>query len=295
MYTKNISTNMTRIVVITALIAISIPLGAASTNAATTSSSAKKPVQATGVIQSYNADAAVVPSMLVELKPKDKSTAIPLVNTDINKMIGVVIPHTNASLVLTPSDAKTQQVYVAQSGTYNVLVCDQNGPIKVGDSLTMSALPGIAMRADSSQPSVTGKSIDAFNGSKPITRVTLKVSASNIVKVAVGRISVNVQLAPNPLYLKSSNSIFVFLSRAEYGIVNKPVGPIRTYIVGLLFLATIITTIVVMYSGTRSSITSIGRNPLAKSAIGRGLLKTVIGGLFIFGIGIGMTYLILNR
>ena len=247
------------------------------------------------VTQSYNAGPSVLPSMIVEYKSKDKNTVIPLADSDVNKMLGVVIPSTNATIVLTPQNVTTQQVLVAQGGSYNVLISNQAGPIKQGDYLTISALPGIAMKASSNQPIIVGRALANFDGNRSISQTTLKNATSGSIKVALGRIPVDLQLAPNPLYLKNSNSIFVFLTRAEYDITNKPVSPLRTYLVGLVFLATIIITAVILYTGTRTSISSIGRNPLAKSAIGRGMIKTVAVGILVFMIGVGAVYLILNK
>jgi hypothetical protein len=275
--------------------AFAMPTSAATSNKSTSTTTAVNTTAADSVTQSYNANGQVLTSMVVELKPNDKTTVIPLADSEVNKMIGVVIPSSNATIVLTPLNVSTQQVLVSQSGTYNVLVSNQAGDIKTGDYLTISALPGIAMKASANQTIIVGRALANYTGSTAITTASLKDAQGQSLKVAIGRISVDLQLAPNPLYLKNSNSIFVFLTRAEYDITSKPVSPIRTYLVGLVFLATVLITAVVLYSGTRSSISSIGRNPLAKSAIGRGMTKTVAVGLVVFMIGVGAIYLILNK
>jgi hypothetical protein len=247
------------------------------------------------VAQSYGAGTSVLPSMLVEIKPKDKTTVIPLNSKDISNMLGVVVPLNNATIVLTPKTITTQQVLVASSGRYNLMVSNQGGPIKAGDYLTISSLPGISMKASASQSLIVGRAVDDLSGSSVISTVSLKNSQGSISPVAIGRISSDIQLAPNPLYLKNSNSILALLTRAEFDITNKTVSPIRTYICGLIFLATILITAVVLLTGTRAAIIAIGRNPLAKSAIGRSLIKTILAGLIVFAFGTASVYFILNR
>lgn len=247
------------------------------------------------VIQSYNAGPTVLTSMLVELQPKNKSTVVPLTNTDIGNMLGVVIPTSSATIVLTPQNVSTQQVLVVPSGNYNTLVSNQNGPIKAGDYLTVSAVPGIAMKADSNNPLIIGRAVGSFNGTNSVNTLSLKNAQAGSLKVSVGQIAVDVQLAPDPLYLKNSNSILVFLTRAEYDVTNKPVSPARTYLCGLVFLATILITVVILYTGTRTSIVAVGRNPLASKKISLSMIKTIFSGLLVFAIGTASVYLILNK
>jgi len=264
------------------------------TCAATPAAAASK-TTSENVIQSYNAGPTVLTSMLVELNPKDKSTVIPLTNTDIGNMLGVVIPTSSATIVLTPQYVPTQQVLVVPSGNYNTLVSNQDGPIKTGDYLTVSALPGIAMKANSNDPLIIGRAMASFNGTNSANVISLKNAQDSNLKVSVGQIAADVQLAPDPLYLKNSNSILVFLTRAEYNVTNKPVSPARTYLCGLVFLATILVTVVILYTGTRTSIVAVGRNPLASSKISRSMIKTIFSGLLVFAIGTASVYLILNK
>lgn len=270
------------------ILLLGVGLSIATATAASSSSSS-------AVTQSYNAGSSVLPSMIVEFKPKDKTTVIPLDSSSVSSMLGVVIPSNNATIVLSPENVSTQQVLVAPSGRYNVLVSNENGTIKAGDYLTISALPGISMKADASQGLIVGRAVNSFSARNTISEVTLKNSQSPITHVSVERIVVDVQLAPNPLYLKNSNSIFVFLSRSEFAVTNKQASPLKTYLSGLVLLATIIIAGVVLYAGTRSAIISIGRNPLAKSVIGRSMIKTIVAGIVVFAIGVSVVYLILNQ
>jgi len=50
----------------------------------------------------------------------------------------------------------------------------------------------------------------------------------------------------------------------------------------------------VMYSGIRSGMIAVGRNPLSKKSIIRSLIQTVIAGLIIFLAGVFAVYLLLK-
>jgi hypothetical protein len=246
------------------------------------------------VTQSYNADPSVLAGMIVELKAKDQATVIPLAGKDIRSMVGVVVPVNDAAIVLTPQSAKTQQVLVAASGRYSLLVSNQNGSIKAGDYLAVSALDGIGMKASADQVEIVGRAAAAFSGnSNVIEAVPLKNSQGRTTTVTIGHIPVDVRLAPNPQFKNASN-LPGFLTRAANSVTNKPVSPARIYLSAIVLLTTLFITGSMFYSSIRSGIVAIGRNPLAKKAIGRGLVQTITAALIIFTAGVFAVYLILN-
>lgn len=246
------------------------------------------------VTQSYNADPAVLPGMAVELKPKDQATVIPLTNRDIRNMTGVIVPANDAAIVLTPQTVSTQQVLVAVSGRYGLLVSNQNGAVKTGDYLTVSALAGIGMKADADQADIIGRAAGNFSGtSNVIGSVPLKDSSGHATTVSIGYIPVDVRLAPNPLY-HNTNVLVGFLTGAAKSVANKPVSPARVYLSAAVLLATLFMVGSMFYGSVRSSIVATGRNPLAKKAIGRSLIQTIAAALIIFAAGVFAVYLILN-
>ena len=246
-----------------------------------------------GVEQSYSAGAEVLSGMLVELKPQARNTVMPISSRDIGKLAGVVVPVNSADVVLTPASAATQQMLVAATGRYGVLVSNQNGAIKTGDYVTVSALDGIGMKAGSDQPEVIGQAADNFDGTgNVIDTVHLKNSAGHAMTVSIGRITVNVRLASNPLF-KNVNNLPGFLNRAVKVIANKPVSPARVYLSLLVLIATLIIAGSMFYGGIRGGLVAIGRNPLAKKAVSRGLAQSVIFGLVVFAAGVLAVYVIL--
>jgi hypothetical protein len=273
--------------------AMSMPAYAATkTQSAATSSQANISGQVT---QSYNADASVQVGMIVELKSKDSSTVTPLPNEDIKNMLGIVVPANNATIVLTPQDIKQQQVLVATGGRYGVLVSNQNGPVKTGDSLTISSIAGVAMKADDKQPQIVGKAASSFTGSaNVISTVKLTDSTGQNANVTIGRVTLDIGIMHNPLFSRSADYVPTFLAKVASGIANKPVSAARIYLSLAILLITSILTGNILYSGIRSGMIAVGRNPLSKKSIIRSLFQTVIAGLIIFVAAVFAVYLLLK-
>ncbi|HWB38904.1 MAG TPA: hypothetical protein VG604_01565, partial [Candidatus Saccharimonadales bacterium] len=270
---------------------------AAKSPAAKTSTSSKTSDQKIiqSVTQSYNADASVQVGMIVELKAKSPDTVIPVPQGDIQAMLGIVIPESSANIVLTPEKVTQQQVLVATSGHYNVLVTSQNGPIKVGDYITVSAISGLGMKASQNELEVVGKAAGNFSGSSDVIgSVKLKDSLGKQISVNIGRIPVDIAVSHNPLYSKSVDYVPGFLAKIAVTVANHPISAARIYLSMALMLITAFITANMLYSGVRSGMIAVGRNPLSKKSIIRSLIQTVIAGLIIFVVGIFAVYLLLK-
>jgi hypothetical protein len=247
------------------------------------------------VTQSYNADPSVQMGMIVELKAKAVHTVAPLPEDDIKAMLGVVIPKSSATIVLAPQTVTQQQVLVATAGHYNVLVSNQGGPIKTGDYVTISAIAGIGMKAGQEELEVVGKASGDFTGSaNVIGSVKLKDSAGKERTVAIGRIPVEVSVSHNPLYQKSVDYVPGFLAKIAVTVASHPISAARIYLSMAVLVITALVTGNMLYSGVRSGMIAVGRNPLSKKSIIRSLIQTVIAGLIIFVAGVFAVYLLLK-
>jgi hypothetical protein len=245
-------------------------------------------------VTSYSASSTIDPGMIVELKSGSNDTVEPLKIQDINKMLGVVVQPNQASIVLTPSTSSTQQVYVANSGKYDVLVSDQNGPIKAGDSISISSIAGIGMEAQSSEAVIIGKALAAFND-KSASIGTAKISTSfSSSQLNIGLIPVSIGVSHNPSLSTQANYVPGSVSKVAATISDKPVSAFRVYISLLILIIAFFLAAILLYGGIKSGITAIGRNPLSKKSIVRGLIQTVITGLLVFAAGISAVYLILK-
>lgn len=246
------------------------------------------------VSQSYDATGDVQRGMIVMIDPKDSKRIKPLTKDQPTSMHGVVVA-ANETVLSLGGDGTTSQVYVANNGKYEVLVSTQDGAIKAGDLISISSLDGIGMKANGSQSVVLGKALTSFDGKQNVSSTTtLKTSVGNN-KVAIGKIVVDVSIAHNPLSVSVTGPpVPAFFKRAGEAISGKPVSTVRLYISIIILVITVFVTGSLMYGGVRSSLVAIGRNPLAKKSIGRGLIQVIILGLIIFILGLFSVYLLLK-
>jgi hypothetical protein len=85
-----------------------------------------------------------------------------------------------------------------------------------------------------------------------------------------------------------------FLQRLGQQIAEKQVSPIRIYHSLAITAVSLITALIVIYSGIRNSIISIGRNPMSKKSIFRALLEIILTSFLILIIGLFAVYLLLK-
>lgn len=246
------------------------------------------------VVQSYKAGASLQNGMVVRLDSKDQATVDPATLADIQKMAGVVVAPSDAAVSLSSTTNANQQVFVATSGRYNVLVSNQNGAINIGDYVTVSSLDGVAMKADSSESQVLGKAVAAFDGEHNVSGTTnIRNQNGKAETVTLGRIPVDITVALNPYAVNVSN-VPGFLQKAGSLVTDKPVSSWRLWgglvvLVGTLFVAGSL-----LYSGVRNGMVAIGRNPLARGSITRNLTQVVVVSVSILVMGVLATYLLLK-
>lgn len=245
------------------------------------------------VTQGYGSDVVLQRGMIVGLKKDDLRKVEPINNDQYERLHGVVIG-ANDTAVLLGND--NEKVYVASGGRFSVLVSDQAGDINPGDYVTISSVSGIGMKAGDYDPVILGRALEAFKGSDTGQLVgTAKVKDTNgkETQIRIGRVLVDVSIGKNPL-LKSDNNLPNALRRASEMIAGKTVSPIRVYLSIVILLVAAMIAGSLIYSAVRSSLIAIGRNPLSKKSIIRGLFQVVIIGLMVFLSGIFGVYLLLR-
>lgn len=249
---------------------------------------------AQAVSHAYDADGTVQKGMIVMLDPKNSNKIKPLTNKNDAAMHGVVVS-ANDTILSFGGDGTTSQVYVANDGKYEVLVSDQNGTIEKGDIVTISSIDGIGMKVDVNQSVVLGKSLTTFDGKNNVSGyMTLKTNSGN-KKVAIGKIVVDIGIAHNPIQVSVNGPpVPAFLKKAGQAITGKTVSTWRLYIALIVLVLTVFIAGSLLYGGVRSSLIAIGRNPLAKGAVARGLVQVIVLGVIIFVLGLFSIYLILK-
>jgi len=250
--------------------------------------------RAQAVVESYSSKSSLQIGMIVQLDSKQSTAVEPVTQKSAAKIHGVVVSPNDAPLSLQKS-ATSNQVYVATSGSYKVLVTDQNGPIRKDDYIAVSSLDGVGMKADSDQSTVVGKSFDAFDGQNTTAPQTvLKDSVGKDHTVHFGYIMIAINVAHNPYQQNPVSNVPQFLQKVGQSVASKPVSFSRVYIgMGVLAVTALIAGSV-LYGGVRTGMVAIGRNPLAKRSIARTLLQIILTSLIILVLGLFAVYLLLK-
>jgi hypothetical protein len=176
-----------------------------------------------------------------------------------------------------------------------VLVSNQNGPIKSGDYISISALAGVGMKVDTTQPTVLGKAAGDFTGTGKVAGTAkLKDTNGKEITVSLGRIPVEISISHNPLQQSAADGLPGFLQHAGEAVAGKQVSPTRVYVALVVMVISALVAGGILYSGVRGGLIAIGRNPLAKKQIISGIIRVVLSGLICFIIGIFGVYLLLK-
>jgi hypothetical protein len=250
------------------------------------------PIFAQTFTQGYGADTVLQKGMIIQIKESDSKKVEPVKPETADKMHGVVVDANDAPVTLS---SEGQKVFVANTGRFEVLVTTQNGKVKAGDYITISALQGLGMKATDLEPIVIGRALSDFDGEANVIS-TAEISNSDGDKkpVAIGRVSADITVSRNPLLRAEEPNLPELLRRASETIAGKEVNAVRVYVGLVIFIISTIIAGVLLYGGVRSAVSSIGRNPLSKKSIIRSMLQVILTGIIIFISGIFGVYLILR-
>ena len=153
---------------------------------------------------------------------------------------------------------------VARSGITQVNVTTISGPIKAGDRITSSQIPGFGMKADISGY-VVGTAINSFGDSDG---ENFQFQNKNL---KAGRIPVAVKIEYAELSSpRSLNNFFSYLGTSFLQGVQDPRGlsqAIKYIFAGLIVLVAIVFSLIILLRSIPKGIEAIGRNPLARRAI----------------------------
>jgi hypothetical protein len=254
---------------------------------------------AQAVAQGYGSTNSLQIGMMVRVDPTNTSDVETITQATAGKLLGVVVAPNDVPASLS-QNSSGQQFYVATSGAYQVLVSDQNGPVKAGNYVVASSLAGVGMEQDNTQPTVVGIAKTSFTGKGNgiLGTASLKGANGKSQTVQLGYVTVTLSIASNPQLRHATATIVTglpnFLQKASQSVVNKPVSYTRAYLsFGVLIISAIIAGSV-LYAGVRNGMVAVGRNPLARKSIMHNLLEVIFTSLIIFVIGIFAVYLLLK-
>ena len=250
------------------------------------------PLAAQSVTQGYGTEETLQRGMLVSLKDGDATRVEPADLENVKRLHGIVVNPNDAPVTLS---TETEKTFVATIGRYEGLVSDENGTIKQGDYISVSKVRGIGMKADTKANNVIGKALADFDGKSGVLSTTdLKDNGGVVQKVNIGRIALDIGIGANPLAKPEQVNLPGFLQKATETIAKKSVSPVRVYLSLVILAAAVAIAGSMLYAGVRSSMISIGRNPLSKQSIMRSLIQVIITSFIVFIIGIFGVYLLLK-
>jgi hypothetical protein len=222
---------------------------------------------------------------------KNTSDHVEIATIDnVNRLLGVVIDPGNS--LLSVSTSKDAQVQVATSGVVQVLVSDINGSIVGGDSLTASPISGVAMKATVNSK-VIGTAQDAL-GNNNGSRQTYKDKSGKQHTALIGTVPVLVNVS---YFFKQPDKTVIpqALQNVANSLAGKSVKPLPIIISAAIFIITLIVVTIIIYSMIRSSIISVGRNPMSQAAVYRDLVQMSALVLTILAVSFMAIYLILKK
>lgn len=243
---------------------------------------------ATTISQGYSTKDDLSLGSIVSLQSNSSDHVTAAVTSNADSILGVVINRDSSLLSLT-NDTK-EQVQVATSGTVPVIVSDINGEIHRGDHITASPLKGVGMKA-SANVRIVGI---AQSGMKNATKQTYKDKAGKEHSVTLGEVPVIVNVA---YFFKEPEKTVVptALQNMANALAGKTVSTLPIVLSSAVFLIMLVVVSSIIYSMIKSSIISIGRNPMSQAAVYRDLIQLSSLVIAILAVGLISIYFILTR
>ncbi len=243
---------------------------------------------ASAISQGYSTKQDLSLGAIVSLEKNSNDTVVASSTNTADNILGVVVNRDSSLLSVTNN--QKEQVQIATSGITQVLVSDINGPIKRGDHITASPLSGVGMRASANVRIVGIAQGDAENTRKQ----TYKDKAGKEQSVTLGDVPVLVNVS---YFFKEPEKTVVpsAIQSVANSLAGKEVSTLPIVLATAVFLIMLIIVSSIIYSMIKSSIISVGRNPMAQSAVYRDLIQLSALVLAILAVGLIAIYLILTR
>lgn len=241
------------------------------------------------ITQGYNATTSMAPGTMVSLNPSGPSNTVTSSNlTNVANIIGVVVADNSSQVAL---NSGSNQVQVATSGVTQVLVSTINGNIVSGDDITASAISGVGMLANEN-----GEVIGTAQGSFPNQTSTKEAINTSSGKQTVDIGSVGVLISIGYFTKQPAKTIIpTAIQNLANALAGKTVKTLPIILSAVIFILTLIVVVSIVYSLIHSSIISVGRNPMAQSAVYRNVLQLSALVIGIIAVAMFAIFMILTK
>ncbi len=185
----------------------------------------------------------------------------------------------NPAIEFNPKNQEKNSYPVVSAGDTMVNVSTINGPIKKGDAITTSPIPGVGMKASESGYAI-GYAQEEF-------------STEDAREIKQIKISINKQFFA-PLNSSSSSRLLDIFRLSAIATYERPLTVLR-YLVAAIVVITAFMLGFLSFGRTASiGVEALGRNPLAARMIQFGIIINVFITIVIIGTGLGIAFLILK-
>lgn len=200
-------------------------------------------------------------------RSESAGTVVSATPDNADNITGIV----SSRALLEISGDKQREVQVATSGTTEALVTTLNGDIKIGDRIAPSPVAGVGMYASESGR-VVGVATADFSSARNVTEREIVAKDGTRTMVKIGLLPIEIGVGH---YEKTNNDSVLpdFITNLARSIAGRDVPVARVIAAAAILVVGLSVVVVLVSSSARSSIISIGRNPLAAGAVHRGLLE----------------------
>ena len=243
----------------------------------------------TTISQGFSTTDEVRIGSIVSLKDNTSDQVVAANSSNVNNTLGVIIDNGNTLLTLTSS--QSNQVQVATSGIVEALVSNINGDINQNDEITASPINGVGMKATENTRvvGVAQVALTKTNGSAQSYK-----DSSGTHNILIGEIPILVNVSY--FFRQPDKSIIpAAIQNVANSLAGKAVSPLPIIVSLAIFMITLIVVVSIIYSMIRSSIISVGRNPMAQSAIYRDIIQMSVLVLGILSLSMVSIYLTLTK
>ena len=243
----------------------------------------------TTISQGFSTTDNVRIGSIVSLKNNTSDQVVAANGSNVDNTLGVVIDNGNTLLTLTSS--QSNQVQVATSGIVEALVSNINGDINQNDEITASPINGVGMKA-TENTRVVGVAQVALNKTNGSAQTYKDNKGTHTILLGEIPILVNVSY----FFRQPDKSIIpAAIQNVANSLAGKAVSPLPIIVSLAIFMITLIVVVSIIYSMIRSSIISVGRNPMAQSAIYRDIIQMSVLVLGILSLSMVAIYLTLTK
>jgi hypothetical protein len=246
-------------------------------------------LQSASLAEGYPTESNLIEGTVVTLS-NSTPPQLELANLNNSEYLVGVIENDGQSLLTLNKDGAS--VLVAISGEVLAFVTDINGDIKPGDFVGSSWINGVGMKAEPvSEQKLVGVALESFTSDSPNTITVDDVETSSGNRSAVvGKIALRLferEISPDNLEKASA------LEELAAKLAGKNVSFARVLAAVGLFTTSIVLAGVFLTNAIRSSLISIGRNPLSHEAIFNTLAQIAGVSIGLLLLGAALAYIVL--